>query len=160
MTKRPHFSWAHGSGAFRTNWTPELVVAAPDPVSAFSEYVQQLLGIPWPTRTDIVTLRRKAEEFFSHYPRLNWYTLCRVAQWCRAKGRRFARVWEVIDAFRGAYVAGALPEMRSDHNEDLDTAIATAIAQETDPEWRRRLLVAQGQNARRAVLNDWRTARA
>lgn len=152
-------SWAHTPSIWRTNWTPDLVMAAPDPVKAFAEYCQQICGVPWPTGQDMLTLRKKVNEFFDHYPRLDWYSLCRVAQWCRSTRRRLARVWQVVDAFRPAFVAGALPELNTNRDEDLDAAIGDALTQESDRTWRRRLLVAQGNDARRAILAEWRRLR-
>jgi hypothetical protein len=145
-----------------TDWTPEKVATAPDPTLAFAEYVQQTMGVPWPTNNDIVVLRKKVNEFFSHYPNADFYTLCRVAGWCRARRKRFQRVWMVVDCFRDAFAAGALPELdrRDHHDADVEAGIAAALQTETDPWWRRRFLGCQGPQLRREALADWRQARA
>jgi hypothetical protein len=152
-----HGSHTHRTGqGWLTYWTPEKVVNAPDPAMAWAEYVQQTMGVPYPTIRDMTVLRRKITDFFDHHPQADFYTLCRVAGWCRSRNRRFQRIWMVVDAFRDAYVAGALPELQPvQHDENLEAGITDALAQETDPAWRRRLLMCAG-DARRDALQEWR----
>lgn len=157
-----HGQKLRGSGqTWFTDWTPEKVATAPDPAFAFAEYVQQVMGVPWPTNNDIVVLRKKVGEFFSHYPNADYYTLCRVVGWCRARRKRFQRVWMVVDCFRDAYVAGALPELDCDRQDgDVEAGIAAALDVESDPSWRRRFLACQGPQMRREALDDWLRCRA
>lgn len=154
--------WRHRTGGgYLTTWTPQLVVDAPDPVNAFAEFAQQRLGVPWPTQRDMAILRKKIGEFFDHYPRLTFHTLCRVVEWARQRRWRFDRVWKVIDAFRRAWTDGAIPELdpAQQRDERLDASIAQALESETDPVWRRWLIGAEGEDARRKVLEDWRAER-
>lgn len=143
-------------------WTPDLVQAAPDQTRAFAEYIQQTLGVPWPTAKDMTILRKKCNEFFGHYPDLDYRSLCRVVVYCRTRKRRPPRMWMVVDEFRKAWSAGALPELDPVYREDenLDEKINAALATEQDPVWRRRLLLAQGPSARREVYAAWATSSA
>jgi hypothetical protein len=132
------------------------VVNAPDPVVAFAEYVQQKLGVPWPTQKDFAILRHKITEFFEHYPRLNYFTLCRVVDWARSRHRRYDRVWKVVDAFRYAWTDGAIPELAPDQtDEGVEARITAALAVETSATWRRCLLGATGAKARRQIIEEW-----
>lgn len=143
-------------------WTPEKVAAAPDPALAFSEYVQQTLGTPWPTMKDQAILRKRCNEFFEHYPRASWFTLCRVVVWCKRsrKYRRPTRVWVVVDAFRDAWSAGALPELDiTVSDEELEDRITEALAVEERDSWRRRLIGAVGVEARRRAYEEWLESR-
>lgn len=153
-------AWKTGQG-WLTTWTPEMVATAPDPYLAFADYVQQRLGVPWPTQKDQTILRAKINELFAHYPRADWFSLCRLVQWCKTRNKRDTRVWMVLNHFRAAWTAGALPEMDAHHTDsDLDQHITGALDHETDPHWRRRLLVAIGTTARQAAFNDWKTERS
>jgi hypothetical protein len=152
MTATMHRS----GGSWLTTWTPERVVSAPDPVVAFAEFVQQKLGVPWPTQKDLAILRKKITEFFEHYPKLTYFTLCRVVEWCRSRHRRYDRVWKVIDAFRYAWTDGVLPELDPDQTDDsVEDRITAALAVETSPTWRRYLLGATGVSARRQIIEEW-----
>lgn len=147
--------WKTGQG-WLTIWTPEMVAVAPDPVLAWSEYAQQVLGVPWPTIRDQAILRHKIRELFDHYPRADWYSLCRLVQWCKGRGKRDTRVWLVLDRFRSAWCAGALPELDPQRTEvDVEARIERALEDEADPTWRRRLLGAMGTVARRAAIDEW-----
>lgn len=141
-----------------TTWTPDLVQNAVDQPVAFAEYCQQTMGVPWPTGKDMQVLRKRIKEFFTQYPHTDYHTLCRVVTFLRTRKRRVPRVWMVVDEFRKAWAAGALPELdpgraRDDH---LDTLIADALLTETDPQWRRRLLLAENPQAQREVYASWR----
>lgn len=140
-----------------TRWTPDLVAEANDPVAAFAEYVQQALGVPWPTLADMTRMRRRIKEIFAHYPQADYYTLCRIVAWAKADRRRFGRVPEVVDCFREAFKAGALPELDPPETEvDVEEAIRAVLVNEQDPWWRRRLVATQGVEFRREALEDWR----
>lgn len=132
------------------------MVSAPDPVVAFAEYVQQKLGVPWPTQKDFTILRHKITEFFEHYPKCTYYTLCRVVEWARSRRRRYDRVWKVIDAFRYAWIDGVLPELDPDQTDDnVEARINAALTVETSTWWRRCLLGATGATARRQIIEEW-----
>jgi len=137
------------------------VTSAPDPVVAFAEYVQQKLGVPWPTAKDLAILRKKITEFFAHYPKVTYFTLCRVVEWAKSRHRRYDRVWRVIDAFRYAYSDGVLPELDPDDHADdsVEARITAALADETSPTWRRYLIGASGVSARRQIIEEWEAKR-
>jgi len=128
---------------------------------SLARYIQQTVGVPWPTLKDMTVLRRSVNEFFQHYPDLDYLTLCRVADWCRSKKRRFARVWQVVPQFRWAYADGALPEVDQVRHTDVDVedAIREAVAVETDDVWLDRLVCSQGRSLRREVLERWNQQR-
>jgi len=138
--------------------TPEKVANAPDPSYAFAQYVQQVLGVPWPTLGDQVILKKKTNEFFGRYPHADYYTLCRVVTWIRGQKRtkRFTRVWLVIDSFRDAYAAGVIPELDRERSDDhIEARIKEILAIEKDPVWRTRLIGTQGLEYRRKLYFDW-----
>lgn len=138
-------------------WTPDLVNAAEDPTRAFAEYVQQTLGVPWPTQRDMVILRKKVNDFFELYPQADYRTLCRVVVFMRSRKRRVSRMWMVVEEFRKAWAAGQLPELDPGYVRDdgIKTLIEEALTVETDPVWRRRLLLAQGPASQREVYVSW-----
>lgn len=143
-------------------WTPDDVQHAPDPAHAFAEYVQQTLGVPWPTVKDMAILRKKCREFFEHYPQVDWRTLCRVVVYMRNRKRRVPRMWMVVDEFRKAYTAGQLPELDPHRRDDeaITARINEALAVEDDEIWRRRLVLAEGAVHQQEVFQQWQSARA
>lgn len=141
-------------------WTPDDVQRAADPSKAFCEYVQQIIGVPYPTGKDIAVVRKKAKDFFGQYPHCDWRTLCRVAQWCKSRKKRPARTYTVIEMFRDAWAAGYLPELNRDRREaDVEAGIAEALAVEDREGWRRRLVMARSPEIRRRVYFEWRSDR-
>lgn len=143
-------------------WTPDEVQNAPDPAKAFAEYAQQSLGVPWPSYKDLILLRKKAKEFFEHYPDADWRTLCRVVTWAANRKRRYARVWALVDDFRRAYRDGALPELSPGvvrQSASVQEMVDDALKVETDEVWRRRLLLADGRMQQEEVLAAWRRER-
>lgn len=150
-------SWRTGQG-WLTRWTPAMVAGAPDPALAFAEYSQQLLGIPWPTAKDQVILRARVKQLFEHYPRADYFTLCRLAQWCKTRKKRLPRIWMLVDCFRAAWAAGALPELDPQADEAIDDRVARALEAETGDSWRQRLLCTTG-TARQAAIEEWEQQR-
>jgi hypothetical protein len=143
-------------------WTPDAVQNAKDPAKAFAEYAQQSLGVPWPSYKDLILLRKKANEFFGHYPDADWRTLCRVVSWAANRKRRYARVWALVDDFRKAYRDGALPELDPGvvrHSQSVQEMVDQALSAETDDVWRTRLLLANGRMQQEEVLASWRRER-
>lgn len=131
-----------------------------DPKS-FAEYAQQKLGIPYPTGKSIAILKKALREFFEHYPQADYNTMCRVVEWAKTKKKRYAQVYQLVYAFRYAYQDGYLPELdpgRELTDSDLEAAIEAVLVDEHDLEWRRRLIVADGLEARRHVYEQWREA--
>lgn len=140
-------------------WTPDAVQEAEDKPRAFAEYAQQTLGVPWPTAKDLVILRKKAKDFFEHYPDADWRTLCRVVSWAANRKRRYSRVWMLVEDFRKAWASGALPELdpNTRRSGTVEEEIFKALETETDETWRRRLLLAQGAMQQEEVLAAWRS---
>jgi hypothetical protein len=150
-------NWSHLSGqGWVTDWTPDKVAAAPDPLIAFSNYIEQALGVGFPTKKDLIILRRRVNELFKRYPKADYYTLCRLVAYQRSRHRRFVRVYTVLDSFRDAMAAGALPELRRDNgNGAVEERLQTILANESCPRWRARLLACPDDESRRAVIADW-----
>ncbi len=147
-------------GTWLTTWTPELVAGAEDKPAAFAAYCQQTMGVPWATYKDMAILRKRIKELFEYYPRADYFTLCRVAAWCKSKRRRLSRVYQVVDRFRDAYEAGALPELDRDRLDDvIEQGIVEALEVEQRPEWRTRLIRSVGPEARKAALAEWQQSR-
>lgn len=148
------------SGPVLRTHTPDTVEAAEDQAAAFAEYVQQTMGVPWPTIRDMSILRKKIKDFFALYPTADYRTLCRVVGFMRSRRRRVPRTWMVVDEFRKAWAAGQLPELDPGYcsNPSLDAAIAEALTVEQDPAWRRRLLLAQDPASRQEVYASWQSA--
>lgn len=133
-------------------WRPADVHSAED----FAQYCQQFLGCPWPTLKDKILLQKKINDLFQRYPQLDYYSLCRIAAWMKSKKKRPARVWMVVESFRDAWQAGALPELDPAERKDksLEERIEAALQNEERPEWRRRLMGSRG-DARREVYESW-----
>lgn len=138
-------------------WTPQKVMSAKDPAEAFAGYCEQVAGTPYPTATEMRVLRKKANLFFEQYPQCDWVTLCAVARWTVSRRRRFARVSQIVDQYRYAFEKGAIPELDARNAVDphLESQITAALFDESDPVWRRRLLLAQSQVDRREVYSMW-----
>ncbi len=122
----------------------------------FAAYCQQRMGIPYPTQKDLIVLRRRAKEFFNENPRANWQTMVRVADWCNNNRKRFPQAYGVFSQVRYAWAARYVPELDPVQRVDvaLEERITSALAQETDAEWRRRLMVATGP-MREVVYAAW-----
>lgn len=160
MTLSNAMSHRTGHG-YLTNWTPEKVALADDPVMAFAEYANQICGAPWATIKDLAVLRQRITDIFDHYPQATYYTLCRVVQYCLRNGIRQSRIYLYIDEpFRKAWAARALPELDEPvRDEGVEQRIVDALDVETDPSWRRRLICCMGTSSRSRVLADWMTVR-
>lgn len=154
------YSSSHRSGSFLTVWTPERVAQAPDPLDAWVCYVQQVLGVPFPTVKEMAGLRRMARVFFEQHPRADFFTLCRVVQWNRTRNRRYRSVLAVFESWKDAWVQKKLPELDPARvDDDVEERITEALKVETNESWRRRLLASKGRDARRQVLSEWMAMR-
>jgi hypothetical protein len=143
-----------------TDWTPELVTKAPDPVYAFSLYAQQVGGVPFATVKDLVVLRQRIKDIFDRVPKADYYTLCRIVVWAKTKRIRKPRVYLYVDLLPEAWADKALPELDAPaRDENIEQRIADALRVENDPAWRRRLIGCIGTTARSRVLNDWMNSR-
>lgn len=124
-------------------------------------YIEQQTGTPWATYKDKMVLKKKCKEFFVRYPYLDYSTLCHVTDWCKRNKRRYSNVWKVIDQYRYAYQAGALPEVNDRRflEPDMEKAIEEALQVETDLNWRMMLVRTQNLTVRKEVLDNWRIQR-
>lgn len=123
------------------------------------QFVMQQVGIGHVTTNDRAIFKRKIRELFENYPDADWRTLVRTAEWAKARRRRFARLFQLVEAVRYAYEDGYLPELDPSGTGDIDAQIREVLQEEDDPAWRRRLLVAQGMQAKLAVLEMWQQVR-
>jgi hypothetical protein len=130
---------------------PESVVD----MDSAEQFIKQQIGIGYVTQKDGVIFRKKVTDMFKNYPGSSWQTLVRTTEWAKSRRKRYARLHELVEAVRFAYADGYLPELDSNHQEDIDAQIRAVLRVEMDPEWRRRLLVAQGTRAKMSVLADW-----
>lgn len=126
-----------------------------DNADSLEQYIKQQLGVGYVTAKDGVVYRKKINEFFEQYPAADWSTLVKVVDWAKSKKRRYDRLYKVIESVRYALADGCLPELVPDPEKDMDDAIHEALRSETDDNWRRRLLVAQGARAKEAALAEW-----
>ena len=151
---------SHRAGqAWLTTWTPEKVADAPDPIVALGNYMQQLLGIAFPTIQDISGIRGIANEIAQHYPGATTNTLCRVVQYAKAKRRRPTKGSQVMGMWREAMAAGYLNELDPSNDQALMDTIYRILETEDDQRWRSRLLCCLDNDARRLAISDWRTFR-
>lgn len=142
-------------------WTAHDVAAqksVPLKSKALANYMQQKLGVPYPTVQDMVILRAKVKKLFAEYPHADWKTICKIVDYCKSVRYRPNRAWAVLDKHREAWAAGFVPELDFNFQPptpDLDERMADALAAEKRPGWRRRLLMAQGPEQKKAVLEAW-----
>jgi hypothetical protein len=135
---------------------PEDVAKSSDPARAFAHYARQRLGVPGITIKDITLTKKRAREFFTENPQCDWYTLCRVVCWCKTRRKRPPRLHSLFALIPYAWADGAIPELDADRVDlAVEEGITEALQRETDPTWRRRLMVGQGQTARAQALEDW-----
>lgn len=147
--------WSHLSGqSWLATWTPEKVIAAPDPVIGLANYIEQILGVGFPTKKDLTILRKRINEIFARYPHADYQTMCRIVQFNKRKKRKFTRVYTVIDSFRDAMVAGWLPELTRPGG-DIKARIARILETETCPDWRARFLTCPDDDSRQFVLDEY-----
>lgn len=144
----------------KPNWlTRNLArVDVVDPIT-FAQYAQQTIGTPLPKGKDVIALRKVLKDFFEENPQIDYALLARLVDWCRSRKKRPASALAVPGYLRYAWAAGHFPELdpnNKDRDDDLERAIDRALEDETNPEWRRRLVGAQGNEARKGVLAAWR----
>lgn len=113
-----------------------------------ARYAQQRLGTPYPSSgADWARAKVKIDPLFEQYDQFSYRTLADLVDWAKGKGKRFGSLaevcWHVSDAFR----EGALPDMEPGNREEeaWQEKLWAALAKETDPVWRSRLLKARGE---------------
>lgn len=131
-----------------------------DPRS-LANYVQQTVGCPYPTGKEVAAFNRRLKETLKNNPQLTYPSLCRVAQWARAKKVRLRSAASLFTCIGSAYKDGYLPELdpanQIDH--DLETRILEALEVEKDPVWRSQLFGTEGHRARAELLARWQQHR-
>jgi hypothetical protein len=127
---------------------------------SYANYCQERLGIPYPTKQQLVGLQTQIKDFFSVYPHTDYHSLIRLCDWAKARHRRFATVNGLLSGFRYAWAAGYLPELDPGYRpvSGIDTVIQQALRVEKDLYWRDRLQSCYG-SGREVVLGEWRTMR-
>lgn len=136
------------------------MAAAPDPIVALGNYMQQTLGIAFPTMSDLAGIRKIANEIAKTYPQASTNTLCRVVQFAKAKKRRPMKGSQVMGMWREAMSAGYLNELDPSNDQALIDSIYKILETETDERWRSRLMCCLDNDSRRLAIADWRTFRA
>lgn len=123
---------------------------------SFAGYAQQRLGTSLPCGRDKVVLNTQLKKFWVSNPRATWEMLGTTIDWCVAKRRRPATPWGVLANFRWAWADGViqLPDVEDTRTE---RAITRALEEETDENWRRMLIGAEGIDNRRAIYSAWKT---
>lgn len=124
-------------------------------IDTAKQFVMQQVGIGYVTQKDTAVFRKKVKELFENYPGADWQTIVRTAEWAKARRRRYAHLFQLVEAVRYAYEDGYLPELDRNNTENIDEQIRDVLRTEDDPAWRRRLMVAQGMQAKMAVLEMW-----
>lgn len=129
----------------------------------FASFCQQETGIPYPTVKQMIDMKKQINDFFAMYPQANYGSLCGMVRWAKERRKRYATPGNLIrGGFRYAWRDGYLPELDpnyDDVDENLEEKIEAALNRERDAEWRRRLIVAQTNDARREVYGEWVKAR-
>jgi crossover junction endodeoxyribonuclease RusA len=127
----------------------------------FARYCQQTVGTPMPQAEKWPALAKRVKAFFIEYPQADWYTLCRVAQWCRTHNVRPRTTVGLVSCFNSAWQDGAIPEL-DPHNWDIEVEhrIERALQIEKDEDWRSRLFLAKGPEARRRAIEEWEESSA
>jgi Holliday junction resolvase RusA-like endonuclease len=122
----------------------------------FARYCQQTVGTPVPQTEKWPALAKRVKVFFIEYPQADWYTLCRVAQWCRTHNVRPRTTVGLVSCFNSAWKDGAIPEL-DPHSWDIEVEhrIERALQMEKDEDWRSRLFLAKGPEARRRAIEEW-----
>ena len=111
-----------------------------------------------------VTTPSERTKFFSQWkqfkelnPHVEIGTMVRTVQWAKAKKHRLNSLCSIFPMVGWAHQEGALPELnpKNEKESTLEADILKALERETDPQWRRRLIMSEGP-ARYDALNDWR----
>lgn len=135
-------------------WADVITIDEVKDIQTFSDYARQTSGVPYPSKMILNTAKKEAELLFQQYPNLTWKSLCQIVLWSKAKRRRHEHVLALLRSYRWAYKDGFLPELDETEDTRLDDLIEKALAVESDPEWRRRLLESKGP-ARKRTYEAW-----
>jgi hypothetical protein len=126
-------------------------------VKTFARFCQQTMGMPLPRLKDYPILAKQVKLIFAQHPNADWQTMCRLTEWARNRKKRFAYPQQLVSQYRLAWADGYLPELDPSHADpETEAGITRALATEKDPEWRRRMIRAQGVNGRKKVYEAWK----
>lgn len=120
----------------------------------FATYAAQEAGIPYPAKKHLYAASSEVEKIFALYPSLNWSSMCKIVDWAKENKKRYPHIMALINGYRYAYADGYLEELAPNEDDSLETKIEQALEIETDPEWRRRLMVSNGPG-RKIVYAAW-----
>lgn len=129
----------------------------------FASYCQQELGIPYPSVPNLAKLGKNIKQIFAAYPDANFFTLCRIVDWAKARNKRYAHPHILVMQLRYAWADGYLPELnpkKQTVDVSLEERITAALANETHPFWRERLMGAEGVKARSKIFQAWQEQHA
>ena len=135
-------------------WADRVTRSEVSGIRSFAAYASQELGIPYPTKSHLFSTKALIDDLFELYPELSWNSLCGLVEWAKIKNKRYSTLMPLIHSYRYAYQDGYLNEINPNSSEGLDAKIASALEQETDPEWRRRLERSKGPS-RKVVYAAW-----
>ena len=77
----------------------------------YARYVQQKLGVPYPTVKNLVILNKAIKDIFEEYPHINYDTLCNLVDWAKAKNKKFAETYSLVSMYRYAWKDGFSPQL-------------------------------------------------
>lgn len=124
----------------------------------YARYVQQKLGVPYPTVKNLVILNKAIKDIFEEYPHINYDTLCNLVDWAKAKNKKFAETYSLVSMYRYAWKDGFLPELDpvNAELEDFQSKEDELLAKETDPYWRNKIISAQTLEAKQQIYDLWK----
>jgi hypothetical protein len=126
----------------------------------FASYAHQMIGTKYPNVREMITLRKRTNQFFTEYPLADWATLVQTVAYLRGLHRRVDYPWAVLNFVPGAYRDGILPELdprNHEHREpDVEAQIVSILATESDPWWVGAMTLATEPAARRDLVQMWR----
>lgn len=123
----------------------------------FARYVQQRLGVPYPTAKNLVILNKAIKSFFEEYPHLGYESLCNLVDWAKARNKRFADTYVLVNMYRFAWQDGFLPELDPIDFEaqSFQEKEDFLLDRESDPYWRNKIMDAQTVDAKQAIYEAW-----
>lgn len=123
----------------------------------FARYVQQRLGVPYPTTKNLVILNKAVKSFFEEYPHLGYESLCNLVDWAKAKNKRFGDTYVLVNMYRYAWQDGFMPELDPIDPEAVGVQEKEdyLLEHEEDSYWRNKMLDAQTFEAKTAIYESW-----
>lgn len=122
------------------------------------EYARQRLGCPAFPK-DTIVFRKTARDFHRCNPHVDYRSLVRVVDWCKATNRRPFTLAALFRFCQDAYRAGILIGVETHAERSLMSEVYAALKVEKDPEWRRQIISSSG-SAQRELLATWKRQRS